>query len=141
EFFAIDVIHPARGSRRQCERLRPIGAGGRHGCRGPNCEEASREHESNEPGHLSLPPFIKARAACSAQSQVSRNDIASPHRLPGGSRPRQIWPATYRSNQEIATSEMGLNGQFCTAELFDIVNRKTRPPGCDAHRGADAFAV
>src|SRR5262249_50275533 len=23
--------------------------------------------------------------------------------------------------------------------LFDIVNRKTRPPGCDAHRGRDAL--
>src|SRR5262249_45477179 len=25
--------------------------------------------------------------------------------------------------------------------LFDIVNRKRRPPGCDAHRGQEAFAL
>src|SRR5262249_44800180 len=35
--------------------------------------------------------------------------------------------ATRRGNEETA--------------LFDIVNRKTRPPGCDAHRGRKALPV
>ena len=71
---------------------------------------ASREHETKELGHLSLPSLARAPHAGAITGLC--NEIASPHRLTEAQDHARFGLQFTTLNHEIGTNEMKFNGQF-----------------------------